>query len=138
MNTTDKKLDALIDALGFDVEEVDVNPRRHDRYPSEPIYDYKLTKRGVPVVDEPKTHIWMGTYAVANDEPVNHEWTVDTNTGYDFSPDVTLPYLHPSTVLKHKLLTILKKAGKCPKKDTITLINHEIDLAFNMEIMLDE
>jgi hypothetical protein len=47
MNTTEKKLDALIDALGFDVEKVDVNPRRHDRYPSDPIYDYKLTKRDI-------------------------------------------------------------------------------------------
>jgi hypothetical protein len=45
MNNTEKKLDALIDALGFDAEQVNVNPRRHDRYPSEPIYDYKLTKR---------------------------------------------------------------------------------------------
>jgi hypothetical protein len=45
MNNIEKKLDALIDALGFDVEMIDVNPRKYDRYPSEPIYDYKLTKR---------------------------------------------------------------------------------------------
>jgi hypothetical protein len=73
MNNTDKKLDALIDVLGFDVEQVDVNPRKHDRYPSEPIYDYKLIKRDKPV----------------DDEPVNHEWTVDTNTSYAFDDEHT-------------------------------------------------
>lgn len=45
MTDSEKKLDALIDALGFDVEKINVNPRRHDRYPSNPVYDYKLTKR---------------------------------------------------------------------------------------------
>tara|TARA_R110000787_G_scaffold86785_2_gene184958 strand:- start:219 stop:638 length:420 start_codon:yes stop_codon:yes gene_type:complete len=47
MSNTEKKLDALIDALGFDVEQINVNPRKNDRFPSEPIYDYKLTDRGV-------------------------------------------------------------------------------------------
>jgi len=41
MNNCEKKLDALIDALGFDVEEVAVS----DSLCRDTIFDYKLTKR---------------------------------------------------------------------------------------------
>ena len=50
MDNTEKLLIALIDALGYDIKKIDVNPMRHDRYPSTPIYDYKLSKK----VDLPK------------------------------------------------------------------------------------
>ena len=49
MDNIEKKLDALIGALGFDVERINVNPRKNDRFPSDPIYDYKLTKRKDPL-----------------------------------------------------------------------------------------
>ena len=41
MNNTEKKLDALIDALGFDVERIVVSESLY-RYD---VIDYKLTKR---------------------------------------------------------------------------------------------
>ena len=41
----DKLLRAFITVSGYEIEEVDVNPRKNDRYPSEPIINYKLTKR---------------------------------------------------------------------------------------------
>lgn len=84
MNNTEKKLDALIDALGFDVEQI--RTRNNETYNHDlKVYrgmlgmmpangrdyirtEFKLTKRDKPV----------------DDEPVNHEWTVDTNTGYAF------------------------------------------------------
>jgi hypothetical protein len=103
MNNTDKKLDALIDALGFDVEQVNVNPRRHDRYPSEPIYDYKLTRR-----DEPTINTLAEIFG-------KHS------------------HVNPSTLLKLQIIGILKRANKQPKKDAITLINAAIDEAFKNE-----
>ncbi len=65
MNNTEKKLDALIDALGFDVEEVvtTVHPPFSimkacftDRYNQQgPVHtvNYKLTKRDKPVYNVP-------------------------------------------------------------------------------------
>ena len=47
MNNTDKLLRAFIDAMGYEVKEIDINPRKHDRYPSEHIVDYKVTKKEV-------------------------------------------------------------------------------------------
>ena len=47
-----KLMRAFIDAMGYEVEEVDINPRKHDRYPSEPIIDYKVTKRPFDIKSE--------------------------------------------------------------------------------------
>jgi hypothetical protein len=131
MSNIEKKLDALIDALGFDVEVIQTNivsPPKNEREgfggaigmgsrpPSHIIYNYKFTKRDEPVVDN---------------EPVNHQWEVDTFTGCAFDVFGEKYWTQPSETakaLKDSLLEILKKAGKHPKKDTITLMNHEIDL----------
>jgi hypothetical protein len=135
MNNTEKKLDALIDALGFDVEESAVFAVRPDGSDKMHIRtDIKLTERDVPV---------------ANDEPVNHEWTVDTNTGCSFDDELTVNLaateafknvpctarttIVSSTILKRELLKILETAGKKPKKGTIAIIEHAIDKAFKNE-----
>tara|TARA_R110000851_G_scaffold106661_1_gene226103 strand:+ start:423 stop:767 length:345 start_codon:yes stop_codon:yes gene_type:complete len=81
MNNTEKKLDALIDALGFDVEEVSkvyINGVMYcgneSLIPVSTIdnivhtIDYKLTKRDEPVEDKAKTHMWMGSHAISMDE----------------------------------------------------------------------
>jgi hypothetical protein len=115
MNNTEKKLDALIDALGFDVEGkyvVDEDNYEAARLASFGMFkvnkvdyihpEFKFTKR-----DKPVENLLAGIFA-------------------------RITPVEPSTALKHELLTILKKAGKCPKKDTITLMNHEIDLAFKL------
>ena len=68
MSNTEKKLDALIDALGFDVEEVAAFD--HFRYSFESISNpkakkgdfifphYKFTKRYRPAINKPKPDIW--------------------------------------------------------------------------------
>jgi hypothetical protein len=135
MNNTEKKLDALIDALGFDVEENDVFLVRTDGTDKQHLRtDIKLTERDKPVAD---------------DEPVNHEWTVDTNTGCAFDDELTINLAETeafknfactarttivsSTILKRELLKILETAGKKPKKGTIAIIEHAIDKAFKNE-----
>jgi hypothetical protein len=46
MENIEKKLDALIDVLGFDVEEFDITRAEgYDPYPVYKVTDYKLTKR---------------------------------------------------------------------------------------------
>lgn len=45
-----KLLMAFIEASGFDVEEVDTSPLKHDRYPHTPIIDYKVTKKPDPLL----------------------------------------------------------------------------------------
>jgi hypothetical protein len=138
MNNTEKKLDALIDALGFDVEEIGkldclgyaqhlmnvggVIPVNSNDYRTT---EFKFTKR---------------------DELVNHEWTVDANTSYAFDDELTVNLaateafknvpctvrttIVSSTILKRELLKILETAGKKPKKETIAMIEHAIDKAF--------
>jgi hypothetical protein len=147
MNNTEKKLDALIDALGFDVEEKHVFDneaytsanRRFDASKENYIQpEFKFTKRDKTV----------------DDEPVNHEWTVDTNTCHAFDDDPVdgelkldlwlteafknVPYtarttIVSSTILKRELLKILETAGKKPKKETIAIIEYTIDKAFKNE-----
>jgi hypothetical protein len=67
MNNTEKKLDALIDALGFDVEKVVTTvhpPHFTDMYIEQgPVHtvNYKFTKRDAPVVDDSiKVSDWIG------------------------------------------------------------------------------
>jgi hypothetical protein len=87
MNNTEKKLDALIDALGLDVEETktfdsDDVIKWSNRWKTleglgvsfvppdrpTPTVKYKFTKRDAPVEDKPKTHMWMGSHAISMDE----------------------------------------------------------------------
>ena len=80
MSNTEKKLDALIDALGFDVEEVrlkikpehlplngfgdhlyDTSGTVNGYYLSTHVVDYKLTKRIEPSPEQTKKmRIWLG------------------------------------------------------------------------------
>jgi hypothetical protein len=54
MNNIEKKLDALIDALGFDAVEIPVFMAGHDVFSKAPIRtDIKITKRDVPVASAP-------------------------------------------------------------------------------------
>jgi hypothetical protein len=185
MNNTEKKLDALIDALGFNVNEIKVvdkiayaqrlmnvggfTPVNVNDYKTT---EFKFTKRGEPV-DENKTitvphalnmlskrdrdivdnfRMEMGSLG----EPVVDETKenvnippLDTNTSYAFDGELTVNLaateafknmacaartsIPPSTTLKRELLEILKRAGKQPKKDTMTVIEHAIDKAFKNE-----
>jgi hypothetical protein len=116
MNNTEKKLDALIDALGFDVEEIGglnchdyaqhlmdvggVIPVNASDYRTT---EYKFTKR-----DEPVVNPLAGIFGKCS-------------------------HVNPSTLLKRELLVILEKAGKKPKRDTIAIIEHAIDKAFKNE-----
>ena len=116
MNNTEKKLDALIDALGFDVEEIGgldcfayaqhlmdvggvipVNARDYRTI------ECKLIKR-----DEPAINLLAGIFGKCS-------------------------HVNPSTLLKLQIIGILKRANKQPKKDAITLINAAIDEAFKNE-----
>ena len=118
MNNIEKKLDALIGALGFDVEEVmgdvfvgcysgrDIHNKQ--------VINYRLTKRG---------------------EPVNHVGSL-IDMSLRIAPDKPTS-IKPCTKLKSEILWLLGKAGKQPKKETITLINHQIDLAFNKGIDIE-
>ena len=55
MNNTDKLLRAFIDASGYEIEEVDISPMKHDRYPHTPIIDYKVTKKQVDIINIPNS-----------------------------------------------------------------------------------
>jgi hypothetical protein len=116
MNNTEKKLDALIDALGFDVEQVSkvyINGVMYcgneSLIPVSTIdnivhtIDYKFTKRDEPTIN-PLAEIF-GKHS----------------------------YVNPSTLLKLQIIGVLKRANKQPKKDAITLINAAIDEAFKNE-----
>jgi hypothetical protein len=121
MNNTEKKLDALIDALGFDVEEVvtTVHPPFSimkaaftDRYNQQgPVHtvNYKLAKRDELTVNLAATKAFK-----------NMGCTVPTT-------------IVSSTILKRELLKILETAGKKPKKETIAIIENAIDKAFKNE-----
>jgi hypothetical protein len=165
MNNTEKKLDALIDALGFDVEKVTTNRSEVEQFKirkrdiidrclvgytpigsrPKPKYHYKLTKRDEPV-EENKTITVPRALNMLSKRDRDIVDNVRMEMGSLGEPVVDEPQenllagifaritpVDPSTALKHMLLTILKKAGKGPKKDTITLMNHEIDLAFKNE-----
>ena len=60
MNNTEKKLDALIDALGFDVKASTVSRELHNPYDSNveviTSTDYKLTKRDERFINILKEH----------------------------------------------------------------------------------
>jgi hypothetical protein len=153
MNNTEKKLDALIDALGFDVEETKT-------FDSDEVIKWSdrwdlLEKLGVSFVPPDRPTPAVKYKFTKRDAPVNHEWTVDTNTCHAFDDDPVddelkldlwlteafknVPYTAPytarttivsSTILKRELLKILETAGKKPKKETIAIIEHAIDKAF--------
>jgi hypothetical protein len=82
MNNTEKKLDALIDALGFDVEKKHVFDA--DAYQRQCCV-YALTCLKANKED----HIQPEFKFTKRDEPVNHEWTVDTNTSYALDDEHT-------------------------------------------------
>jgi hypothetical protein len=144
MNNTEKKLDALIDALGFDVEETMTGDHRTFGC----WIDFKFTKRDEPV-EENKTitvphalnmlskrdrdivdnvRMAMGSLG----ESVDDEPTVNLAATEAFKnvPCTARTTIASSTILKRELLKILETAGKKPKKGTITIIEHAIDKAF--------
>jgi hypothetical protein len=160
MNNTEKKLDALIDALGFDVEEVN-----EQSIPTGQIivaHDYKLTKRDEPADDEPQENANRPPIGLTpqyihdasreeeiisaiirylkTGKPIPPDWTAELRrlqVAGLFEASKNVPCTVPttivsSTILKRELLKILETAGRKPKKETIAIIEHAIDKAFNL------
>ena len=135
----EKKLDALIDALGFDAEET--RTRNNEAYYHDlKAYggllgmmpangrnyittEFKLSERDNPKEDANSGY--TATEVLALQAKRHAELIEKMNTSEP------IPKGESTAALKHKLLTILKKAGKEPKKATIALMSHEIDSAFN-------
>ena len=128
MSDTDKKLDALIDALGFDVEEkhvLDVDSYQRQRC----VYALTCLKANK------EDHIHPEFKFTKRGEPVNHVGSL-IDMSLRIAPDKPTS-IKPCTKLKSEILWLLGKAGKQPKKETITIINHQIDLAFNKGIDIE-
>ncbi len=128
MNNTEKKLDALIDALGFDV---DSEPCEFNNILIIEWYNQwqAIEKAGVRFMPPDKPTLKVKYKFTKRDELVEDEHPVNLLAEIFGKHS----HVNPSTLLKLQIIGILKRANKQPKKDAIMLINHAIDEAFKNE-----